>query len=790
MRAADIDRTRLLVLALGLTGGAVVAEAVYSGRVVGRAQLPPAGWHREASPVPYHLTDLAGTLPIQPEDWSLDFGEVIFPLDPAAAVSPSALSGRVRLPEEGQIVLWASSPPPKQPVMQAPGRNEAEGGARGAPAGGRPPSASNFERDAEMLEWVPGFRWLPSTLSQLPSTPTERAVGLVLERLGVPSSEVVTVTAAGRSRLPCSDGLPAPGATPLEVSIVPAPDGVRVSVGGARVECPVVLGTRGPSVHPGMRRVAIGGLTVNGVESPAPGPGLRPLFWLVGALVGLLVAVAELWLGAWPLLVALTSAPLILALPLRFVDTRLWTETARLTWLPDGALSVLGPVGLVTGLKLAHHLGRALREQGGATWDRDRRDWPRSAPFAAGMPSVLAVAGAPAPLSQGSVILLGVGASIGAALVVPAVMRRLGSLCPERSATWIVGSGTLAACVLAQLSPLHPIAVPLAGGVGLSAALLVWANANAPRLAAYNFICLAALGLSLISLEHMVRYTEAGVAWSPRTHGDIGDIYGIIPTANEQFQLFESGRHTRYPDRGFPVPIPAADGRRRLVAMGGSSTGGAFQNDDLDEFYPARMAEALGPAWQVVNQGVGGWTTWHIRRYLEASIDALDPDVLTLYVGRNDALTPVPLPFAELYTAWRQVGANRSLSTFFQRFRLYMGLRYGLAALRPADRRVAVPVEDAELNLQAIRDLVVGRGGRLILASEGLSPDPGPLYTYNTMMSRVAAADPDHVQYLDLAGVLYDHRGGPVFLDDSHLTALGHGVVAERLVTAVKVAEP
>jgi hypothetical protein len=58
------------------------------------------------------------------------------------------------------------------------------------------------------------------------------------------------------------------------------------------------------------------------------------------------------------------------------------------------------------------------------------------------------------------------------------------------------------------------------------------------------------------------------------------------------------------------------------------------------------------------------------------------------------------------------------------------------------------------------------------------------------MMSRVAAADPDHVQYLDLAGVLYDHRGGPVFLDDSHLTALGHGVVAERLVTAVKVAEP
>ena len=50
-------------------------------------------------------------------------------------------------------------------------------------------------------------------------------------------------------------------------------------------------------------------------------------------------------------------------------------------------------------------------------------------------------------------------------------------------------------------------------------------------------------------------------------------------------------------------------GSARIVAMGGSSTGGAWQNDKLDQFWPAELERSVGGAVQVVNLGVGGWTT-------------------------------------------------------------------------------------------------------------------------------------------------------------------------------------
>ena len=95
-----------------------------------------------------------------------------------------------------------------------------------------------------------------------------------------------------------------------------------------------------------------------------------------------------------------------------------------------------------------------------------------------------------------------------------------------------------------------------------------------------------------------------------------------------------------------------------------------------------------------------------------------------------------------------------------------------------ADRdRVAVPLADAEDNLQAIIALVTGRGGKVLLASEGLSPDPGPLADYNAMMAQTASAH-DNVWYVDTAGILYAEQGPSWFLDDCHLTEAGHRLVA------------
>jgi lysophospholipase L1-like esterase len=117
--------------------------------------------------------------------------------------------------------------------------------------------------------------------------------------------------------------------------------------------------------------------------------------------------------------------------------------------------------------------------------------------------------------------------------------------------------------------------------------------------------------------------------------------------------------------------------------------------------------------------------------------------------------------------------------------RLYQAMRYGLSALRPPGQRVAVPVADARENLVDIATLVTARGGRVVLASEGLAPDPGPLAGYNAMM-RSLADGLSGVSYVDVAERLHAWEGDRVFLDDCHLTETGHRLVADALVAELR----
>jgi len=256
------------------------------------------------------------------------------------------------------------------------------------------------------------------------------------------------------------------------------------------------------------------------------------------------------------------------------------------------------------------------------------------------------------------------------------------------------------------------------------------------------------------------------------------DIYGWVQKANQDFECFDAGEYTDHARECFPTRPELSDGRFRVIAMGGSSTAGAWQNDDIREFYPARLQEMLGNRAHVINQGVGGWTTFQIHHYLVDSMQTLQPDVLTFYVGHNDLLTSVPLPYSELYKAW-QGGSQKKLSDALANVRLYQALRYLLTSLRPPQRRVAVPVEDARVMLEEIIDLMEKRGGRVILASEGLNPSPGPMAEYNAMLSGLAE-DHSNTSYVDTADLLHssDHDA---FFDDCHLKPDGHMIVAKAL---------
>jgi lysophospholipase L1-like esterase len=306
-------------------------------------------------------------------------------------------------------------------------------------------------------------------------------------------------------------------------------------------------------------------------------------------------------------------------------------------------------------------------------------------------------------------------------------------------------------------------------GLGAPLAVLAWINTHPyrRRVAASYALC-AVLALCA---EGGVRLTALDSSWT-RTPG--------WKRASEEFaELLELRRYRTYPDEGFPVRPPDPDPtHRRIVALGGSSTGGAWQMDDLAQFWPARLGEQLaGTDWEVVNQGVGGWNTLHMRLYVESQVDRLDADILVIYVGHNDILATAPVPYRELYARYQQgASALKGVVDALNGVRLYVGLKHALLAMRDREGAIAVPVADARDNLTAIITAAHAHHARVLLVSEGLNPDPLPMRPY-AAMERELAASTDSL-FLDGADALWRDGDPDLFLDDCHLSVAGHTKLA------------
>jgi lysophospholipase L1-like esterase len=280
---------------------------------------------------------------------------------------------------------------------------------------------------------------------------------------------------------------------------------------------------------------------------------------------------------------------------------------------------------------------------------------------------------------------------------------------------------------------------------------IVWLQRNPIR--GWNLLSLALVAAALGSLEYALRWTSASQAWSVQAAEGAA-------TLAAQFTALEEGNHTTYPSEGFPVAFGPKEGLR-VVCMGGSSTGGAYQNDRLEDFYPAKLRAGD----EVVNQGVGAWNSFHIRMYLEGQIEALQPDVLTLYLGVNEALA-VPADLRTLH-ARHQAG---SLNTLSVDLRLFQGFRLVVLGLR--GKTEAVPPSHFEENLVAIAELAAGQGADVLLLSEAVQPRPEGFGDYKAAMVAVAASQPN-VAFADSA-VALQRQGASAFLDQNHLSASGH----------------
>ena len=582
--------------------------------------------------------------------------------------------------------------------------------------------------------------------------------------------------ATARTPLRCQGALvmPAVGEV-VSASLALAQGGLVATVGESQARCRVQKPLRGASA-----RIGVGLRAVSLVAVGARGPGgaamLRAPSLPVGMMVLAAVLGAGLLLGLGRTLgVARTAGltlPLVLVLVLIQIDLAVALQAMRIvTDTPD--LWALGVPLVGVGFFGMGGLSRALGRQ-----ERVLPVWV--APLCGGVLGAFGVAGY--GLLFG--LLTVIGGAVGALLFRWVVQRVWGAEVQPAwalvgAASWglALGLGVLAA------QPRYALAAAFAAEAGAVVGLVLWANVRTVR--GFNTLSLVGVVLVAILVNQSLHWTELGgrlLGKSSRADAATADAG---PWSS--FEALEvTQAHTDYPDQDYPVaPSPRRAGAVRVIALGGSSTGGAWQNDDLDDFWPAELERRLGPGVQVVNQGVGGWTSFHIRRYLETRIADLDPDVLVIYIGHNDAMTPAAVPLAALFEAWtRRNDWRLGLSERLGGVPLYQLFRFGLLALVDRGDTVAVPPEDLDENINIIVDLMRARGGRVLLALEGIAPSPGPLHGHSTVMQ--AHVEAGLVAFVDTAAVLDAPDAGPVFLDACHLTARGHSTVAASIGDALR----
>jgi len=558
-----------------------------------------------------------------------------------------------------------------------------------------------------------------------------------------------------------------------------------VTLNGETISCANPLGQAvlHPTVGSGLKRVAL--LSAELPDRPevsvkAPGPA-----WIARLLVGLLGAGLTggavrmaLRRGSRPAAVLAPLAPLLFTAALASADMSALLQSARIN--ADEPLSWC--VGLpvtaslfIAGVMLAK---RSLTSESDAGW------WATAITGA--------VSGLFAVVAFGAWGLLGALGGAAAASLLRVLLGLVeaddppGSSRSGRGAQVVVAGAGAAGLLVASLEPLWGHSTLFAAAAGGLFALVLWANVRVVR--GFNLISLTALSLGLLLCEHSLAWTSTGnslIGRSSRARVDDAQAADSPTRAFHSFEVLENTRaFTRYPDQDYPVEPPPPIDALRVVAFGSSSTAGAYQNDDIDDFWPADLEGLLGGVAQVINQGVGGWTSFHVRRYIETRGDLLRPDVAIFYLGHNDKLTRSVIPYKQLHARWKAgAGVDIQVSSALAGVRLYQALRHGLQGVTGRTGGAAIPLEHARENYERMIALVREGGGRVLLVTEGVSPDPSLLAEYGEMLQSLAEG-PD-VAYLDGAAVLDRPSFKPHFIDDCHLSQTGHEALAQAIADAL-----
>ncbi|MDP8254558.1 MAG: SGNH/GDSL hydrolase family protein [Candidatus Alcyoniella australis] len=246
--------------------------------------------------------------------------------------------------------------------------------------------------------------------------------------------------------------------------------------------------------------------------------------------------------------------------------------------------------------------------------------------------------------------------------------------------------------------------------------------------------------------------------------------------------------------RGPEIQTPKPAERKRVISLGDSCTFG--DGVRTDQTYAALLRDELlllQPDLDVdaVNAGVPGYTSFQALRQLRDRLPALEPDLVTLYLGLNDHITPKGCISDE--TRSELIGRATQVRGGLQSSRFYQLATYLVLKLRRGDEchdperghqvfRVSTP--EFQRNVTAIRDLGRERGFKVLLFTIPHSFDYEPsLNPYIRALARE-----QQIELLDLFRILKARQEAGQSLynaDGGHPNAAGHQAIAQALAQRI-----
>ena len=247
-------------------------------------------------------------------------------------------------------------------------------------------------------------------------------------------------------------------------------------------------------------------------------------------------------------------------------------------------------------------------------------------------------------------------------------------------------------------------------------------------------------------------------------------------------------------DREFPRPKRGP----RVLCVGDSVTFGYGILSPV-QVYPGILEHLLrgrpGTAEaDVVPMGVPAYSSFQGRLWLEEQIDTLDPDLVTILYGFNDA-SPGRSDRLTLSRSWLRRSARALVYGSQALTHLLIGMRPLLEPNPggpPPAYHPRVTTNEYLDNIKAMVDLARGRGARVVVIAQVYRephpqrPDQDRMIDVNRRALESACTAWD-VPFLEIP-LLTEAKAGenePFFVDREHPSPLGHRLLAERLYDLV-----